>query len=290
MINKIKFAFFGSSEFSVFCLEELKIQNLLPSLIITVPDKPVGRGLKLEANPVKIWAEENNINYLIPNNLNDLDFILNLTANTYNLFLIASYGKIIPKNIIDLPEYKTLNIHPSLLPKYRGASPLQAQILDNQKEIGISIMQIDELMDHGPIISQKIITIPDWPVKFDELEKITAVAGIKLFSEILSDWIEDKIKAVDQNHTVATFTKKTEKKDGELDIINGDPYKNYLKYLAFSTWPGTYFFIQKNEHKIRVIVKDAEFKDNQLIIKLVLPEGKKEMNYNDFLRGLRTTP
>ena len=286
MINNTKIVFLGSSKFSVYCLEELKSQAVLPTLIITTPDMPTGRGLKLTPTPVKIWAEQNNIECLAPNKL-DADFLAKLTTHNLDLSLVASYGKIIPKNIIDLPKHNTLNIHPSLLPKYRGPSPLQEQILNDEKNVGITIMQIDEQVDHGSIVSQKKLDILDWPVKFENLEKITAEEGVKLFVEILTDWILGKIKPTEQIHSEATFTKKVEKADGLIDILTGDPYKNFLQIQAYSTWPHAFFFVQKGEQKIRVIVKEAEFKDGNLIIKKVLPEGKKEMPYEDFLRGLK---
>lgn len=281
----IRIAFFGSSEFSVFCLEEMKAHGFFPSLIISTPDKPVGRGLKLQANIVKNWAEENKINISTPNKLDD-NFIQELKNSKCNLFLVCSYGRIIPNSVITLPEFKTLNIHPSLLPKYRGASPLQAQILADQKNIGLTLMQIDEQMDHGPIISQKTITIPNWPVSFEELEKMTAVEGIKMFIEILPSWIGGEITPKEQNHSEATYTKKIEKNDGLIDLEFAKPYENYLKTKAFYPHPGTFFFINKNDKKIRVIIKDSEYLDGKFIIKKVLPEGKKEMNYEDFLRGL----
>lgn len=148
---------------------------------------------------------------------------------------MASYGKIIPKSIFDLPKNRTLNIHPSLLPKYRGSSPLQEQILNNESNVGVTIMLIDEKVDHGPIIIQQKVTIEDWPVKFDIFEKTMAEAGAKLFKEVINPWLENKVAPKEQNHAQATFTKKIEKADGELDIINGDPYKNYLKFKLIVT-------------------------------------------------------
>lgn len=285
MKNNIKLAFFGTSNFSVICLNEIKQLGFLPSLIITTPDKPVGRKLILQPNPVKTWAIQNNIAFLTPVKLNS-EFISHLTPDTYDLFLVASYGKIIPKTVLDLPKRGTLNIHPSLLPKYRGPSPLQTQILDAEKNIGITLMLMDEQVDHGPLITQEKITLENI-LNFNDLEKRLAQAGASLLIKILPDWLDKKIEPHTQDHTRATFTKKVEKTDGELDIINSDPYKNYLKFLAYYNWPGVYFFLEKDGKKIRVLIKDAEYQPGQFIIKRVLPEGKKEMSYNDFLRGIK---
>lgn len=291
MSNNIKFAFFGSSQFSVLCLEELKTLGILPNLIITTPDKPTGRGLRLSPTVVRVWALKNNIECLSPDKL-DPEFSSKLKTYNLPLFLVASYGKIIPKSILDLPINGTLNIHPSLLPKYRGASPLQAQIINDEKEIGITIILLDEMMDHGPVIVQEKIKISDWPIKFNKFEEMTALAGAKLFAKILPAWLEGKIIPTKQNHADATFTKKIKKEDGMIDINSVDPYINYLKFLAYSDKLKVFFYTSKTQPgvplmKIRVIVKEAEFKDGQFIIKKVLPEGKKEMDYKDFLRGIR---
>jgi len=297
-MNNLKFAFFGTSNFSVFCLEELKTLGFLPTLIITTPDKPAGRKLILTPTPVKIWAQKNKIECLTPEKL-DSYFTLKLSVLNLPLFLVASYGKIIPKNIVDLPKNGILNIHPSLLPKYRGPSPLQTQILNGDKEVGVSIIKIDEQVDHGSLVTQKKIIL-DNILNFNDLEKKLAEEGSKLFVKILPDWITENLETKDQNHEEATFTKKIKKTDGLIDIEKGDPYKNYLKFLAYSAWPQVYFFIKKKHNltpalplangrekeKIRVIIKEAEFKDDKFIIKKVLPEGKKEMSYADFLRGL----
>jgi methionyl-tRNA formyltransferase len=285
---KNNFAFFGSSLFSVYCLDELKSLNILPALIITTPDKPTGRGLKLTPTPVKVWALANNIDCLTPEKVRDSDFTLKLSTFNFQLFLVASYGKIIPKEILDLPEHGVLNIHPSLLPKYRGPSPLQEQILNDEKNIGVTIIKMDEQVDHGPIIaSQNISLNSPFPPKLDELKKITAKAGTELLAKILPDWIDGKIKPNEQNHAEATFTKKVEKPDGLIDIVNGDPYKNFLKIQAYHLWPRAYFMQKVKDRDVRVVITDADFQDNILIIKKVIPEGKKEMPYQDFLRGLR---
>ncbi len=290
MKNKIeaKVVFFGSSDFSVWCLEELKNNHLRPALIITTPDKPAGRKLVLTPTPVKKWAEAEKIPHLEPAKLNS-EFIQKVETDykQNTVFLVASYGKIIPKNVIDLPQYKTLNIHPSLLPKYRGPSPLQEQILKNENPVGVSLMQIDELVDHGPIIEQEQILIPNWPVSFSELEKITARIGVKIFIKSWPKLIKNEITTKKQDHQSATFTKKIEKSDGLIDLIQGDPLQNFLKIQAYQTWPQAYFLIKHNGTELKVIIKEASLENKQLIIKRVLPAGRKEMSFADFKRGFK---
>ncbi len=284
MFKDIKIAFFGNSEFSLIVLENLKKIGIIPDLIVTTPDKPVGRKMTLTPTETKIWAENNSIEYIEAVKLKDESFLEKM--KNYNLFLVASYGKIIPKVLIDIPKYKVLNIHPSLLPKYRGPSPLQEQILHDEKQVGVSIMLIDEGVDHGDIVAQKKVVISDWPVGFHVLAEILGKAGSELLTEILPDWIKGKIKPEEQKHTEATFTKKIEKSDGLINLSVGG-YTNYLKILAYEDWPGTYFEIEKAGKKKRVIIKKVSFKNGVLEILRILPEGKKEMDYEDFLRGLR---
>ena len=280
--QNIKIAFFGNSDFSLIVLEELKQKGVLVDLVVTTADKPVGRKMILTPTPTKVWAENNSVEYIAPEKLKDESFLKKISE--YNLFIVASYGKIIPKIILDMPEYHALNVHPSLLPKYRGPSPLQEQILNDEKFVGVTIMLIDEQVDHGAIVSAKKVDVPGWPVGFHELEKILAKEGADIIAKILPDWIKGNITETQQKDDQATFTKKVEKADGLLDLTI-DAHKNYLKYLAFEVWPGTYFEIEKDGRKIRVIIKKAIWKDNSFEILRVIPEGKKEMDYKDFLRG-----
>jgi methionyl-tRNA formyltransferase len=278
--RKINWVFFGSSEFSVYVLDELKIHDVLPDLIVTTPDKPKGRKLVLTPTPVKIWAGQNNIEVI--ENMSELK------DKSYDLFLVASYGKIIPKEIFEIPKHKTLNIHPSLLPKYRGTSPIQSQILNDEKEVGVSIMQIDEGMDTGPLVIQRQFQISNFKFPMPnrkELEKTLAIEGARLFAHILSEWIMGAIDPIMQNEKEATYCNKIKKEDGELQIDLNDLSKNartnLLKIKAFEDWPTAYFFLDDK----RIIITDAEIKDDKLVILKVKPEGKKEMPFADFMHG-----
>lgn len=283
--DSTKIVFFGSSEFSIHVLDELLLHHIKPDLIITTPDKPKGRKLVLTPNIVKTWGQEHGIEVLDPASLrNNPDLVSKLQALSSKLFLVASYGKIIPSEIFEIPKYKTLNIHPSLLPKYRGASPIQSQILNNEKEIGVSIMQIEEAMDAGPILISKALPLGEgWGgVGRKQLEKELAIEGARLFAHILPEWLIGAIDPIMQNEAEATYCKKISKTDGELDF-NGDILTNLLKIKAFEEWPGTYFF----DNDKRIIITEATIEDGKLKIEKVIPEGKKEMSYEDFLRGKR---
>jgi methionyl-tRNA formyltransferase len=276
----MKTVFFGTSRFSVIVLEELKSLGLLPDLVVTTEDKPQGRKLVVTPNPVKIWADQNNIPYLQPKKL-DSEFTLKLSTFNFQLSIVASYGKIIPKNILEIPKHGTLNVHPSMLPKWRGASPIQSTILhDNQA--AVTIIQLDEEMDHGPILTQSDIvswdntTIPYYP----ELEENLAKIGAKILFKAIPDFVSGKTELVEQNHSQATYCTKIEKSLGELNLEESAE-TNLRKIRAYSGTINTYFL--KNNK--RVVVKTARIENNTLVIERVVPEGKKEMNYSDYLRG-----
>lgn len=285
-LKNLKIAFFGTPQMAVYVLEELKKGNIIPSLIITSPDKPAGRKLILTPPPAKVWAEENFISTFQPKTLKNKDTIDSIKdKGPWDLFIIAAYGNILPKEILEIPKHSTLNVHPSLLPCLRGASPIQTAILE-ENETGVTIMLVDEKMDHGPIVVQEKINISNWPPKASELEEILARRGGQILTEIIPKWIAEKIKTHKQNHENATFTKKITKEDGLINLKD-DPEKNYKKIQSFNIWPRTYFFIKHNNKKIRIIITDAEFSNGKLIIKKVIPEGKKEIFYEVLLKTYR---
>jgi methionyl-tRNA formyltransferase len=289
-----KIAFFGTPQFAVTVLEELKKTGITPSLVVTAPDKPQGRGLVLTPPPVKVWAQKNNIKCIQPvslknnseNGISEIDALLN---EPWDLFIVVAYGKLIPENIFNAPKYKTLNVHPSLLPKFRGPSPIESSILNDDRDVGVSIMRLDEELDHGPIVAQESIPtekISAWPVVAPVLEDIAAHFGGALLAKILPDWTLGKITEKEQDHARATYCQKISKAEGLIDLT-ADPYTNYLKICAYSGWPGTYFFKEHAGKNIRVAIKKATYQDGQLIIETVVPEGKSEMPYLDFLRGIK---
>ena len=281
--TSLSFVFFGTDDFSITILEKLKEAGFLPKLVVTVPDRPKGRGLLLTPPPIKLWALSNNVSTLQPEKL-DSAFCRTLKDEHHTLFIVASYGLILPKEVLDLPLKGTVNVHPSLLPKYRGATPLESQILGAEKEQGVTIILMDEKMDHGPIIAQKQIEIDPYR-KASELRKKMAGVGGMLLAEILPRWIHGEITSVPQDEAKATYTKKLEKSDGELDL-GGNPLQNFLKIQAYDGSIGTHFFVERSGKKMRVAVKDATFSKGNLLLTRVVPAGKKEMSYTEFLRGL----
>lgn len=286
-LNKI--TFFGTPKFAVTILEELKKTGIIPALVVTATDKPQGRGLTITPPLVKVWAQENNIKFIQPDTLKDDSQIVPLLNETWDLFIVAAYGKMITEDVLEIPKYKTLNVHPSLLPKFRGPSPIESSILNNDQDVGVSIMRLDKEMDHGPIVAQEKIPaekIGAWPIPAPALEDISAHIGGALLAKTIPDWTAGKITEQEQDHAQATYCKKISKADGLVDL-NADPYTNYLKICAYSGWPGTYFFKEHDDKKIRVAIKKATYQDSQLTIVSVVPEGRSEMPYLDFLRGIK---
>ena len=287
MSNKPSFVFFGTPDVAVTILDELKSAGYVPNLIVTAPDKPQGRHFTMTPPAVKVWAEAHGIEVYQPATVRDEAAFNKLSERAWDVFIVAAYGKIIPQTILDIPVHKTLNVHLSLLPKLRGASPIESAILNDMRETGSTIMRLDAEMDHGPVVAQETLELETWPITRAELADKLAHQGGKLLSTALPGWIAGTIQEIEQDHTLATYTKKTEKTDGEIDLA-ADPYQNYLKYCAYATWPRTYFYVEHAGKKIRVTVVSATYtKENGLVIDQVVPEGKKQMNYSDFLRGLK---
>jgi len=275
--GKFKVAFFGTPEVAVYVLDELEKAGILPDIVITAPDKPKGRKLVLTPPPAKVWAVERGIPVEQPRKLSEITD--KLKSGAYDLFIIAAYGKIIPKEILDIPKYGTLNVHPSLLPRLRGPSPIQTAILE-ENETGVTIMVVDEEMDHGPILAISNLKSQISNLRYKELEEELARMGGRLLAEAIPKWIAGKIKPKEQEHGKATYCEKITKEDG-LITEKDSPETIFRKVRAFTPWPGAYFFAGNK----RIIITDAEMKNGALVIKRVKPEGKREMSLEDFLRG-----
>ncbi|MBP9803088.1 MAG: methionyl-tRNA formyltransferase [Candidatus Pacebacteria bacterium] len=273
-----KFVFFGTPEVASKTLEILKESGYLPSLIITSPDRPSGRGMKMTSSPTKVFAIENNIPYLTPEKLND-EVYQKLQNENADLFIVVAYGKILPERFINLPKIYTINIHYSLLPKYRGASPVESAILNGEQETGISIQKMAFKMDTGPILLEEKVKIQN-DEKTQELRGRLIEIGGKLLAKNLPKIFENALSICEQDEMQASYCNKINKEDGLIDL-NGDGVKNYNKFRSYFAWPKTFFFVNDK----RVIIKDAKLENGKFIILRVIPEGKKEISYEDFLKS-----
>ncbi|MDE2031274.1 MAG: methionyl-tRNA formyltransferase [Patescibacteria group bacterium] len=279
--NNLNFAFFGTPEISKQTLEILYASGYIPKVIITSADQRSGRGMHLKETEVSLWAKNHKILCLKPEKI-DQKFIDEFKKYDIDLSIVVAYGKILPESLIKTPRLGTINIHYSLLPKYRGASPVEEALINGDEFTGISIQKMVFDLDSGPIITQEEVNINQDETKTELLNRLANIGG-RLLVDILPDIFNNKI-TLKQQDGPATYCKKIKKESGLLDL-NDNPLSNYNKYRAFTDWPGAYFFLEKNGKQTRVKIKRAEFKNNSFVIKRIIPEGKKEMNYEDFIRS-----
>lgn len=280
----VKFAFFGTPGLSTIVLDELASAGYLPSLIVTAPDKPQGRGLVMTAPPVKTWADEHGIPSLQPQTI-DEHVYTRLEREPFDVFIVVAYGKILPKRLLDIPARGVLNVHPSLLPHWRGPSPVVSGILADDRKTGVTVMLLDEKMDHGPIVAQRAIKAPEWPAHAHSFHTALMREGGAMLAESLPAYLAGTITPQTQDDTHASYCKKITREDGALDL-RGDAYRNLLKIRAFEGWPGTFaYFVLPDGKRIRVKIISAHLAQDRLVIERVVPEGKKEMSYEEFLRS-----
>ena len=305
----MKIIFIGTPEYGAIVLEGLIKGGYRPVLAVTVPDKPKGRKQILTPPVVKVVAKKHNIPVEQPEMIKNLKLkIKNLKPD---LGILAAYGQIIPKDILDIPKFGFLNVHPSLLPKYRGPSPIQFTILNGEKKSGVTIILMDEKIDHGPIISQKSLEIKEQETS-ETLHDKLAQLGAYLLLETIPKWVKGLIKPKEQDDVQATFTKILFREDGKID------WKKPVELLereirAFYPWPGSYIIWENKGKLIKIkILKTRAFKSPDffkvkypigkvlvvpqneigvqckkdfLVIEKLQPEGKKEMTAEDFIRG-----
>ena len=284
-INSPIYAFFGSYDFSAVVLNYLIKRNILPALIICAPDKTIGRKKEINFSPVKKIALEFKIPFLQPKNLNNFEFPKNVN---FDFFLIAAYSKIIPEKILYLPKLKTLAIHPSLLPKYRGPSPIQTAILEGNQEFGTTLFLADAKIDHGPIIKRSKLRTENSSFNYEELSEKLAKLGAEILLETLPSFLKSKITPLPQNESEATYTRKFKTEDGLVDLKKDNPILIERKIRALNPEPGTYALLSQKEiedilgYKIakfddrkRVKLLEVEIKNGFLTLKKVQVEGKK---------------
>lgn len=272
--NKFKFVFFGTPDVSSNTLDILKSAGYIPSLIVTATDKPQGRKMVLTPPPVKNWAINNNVEYIQPEKWNE-EMKEKLESIGSSLFIVVAYGKILKEEIINMPPLGSINIHYSLLPKYRGASPVEAAILNGDKVTGITIQQMEYKMDSGPLLGIKEVEIEKDETTIELKNKLIKVGG-DLLVEILPKIINKEITPIPQIEANATFCKKIKKEDGLVDLDKDSSVDIFNKYRAYKAWPRIFYF--KNDK--RVIITDAVLEDNKFIIKKIIPEGGKEQIVN----------
>jgi methionyl-tRNA formyltransferase len=230
----------GTAELSCASLEKLA-EKFSVVAVVTQPDKPKGRELKLQFSPVKILAEKLRLPALQPLKARDEKFISELRELKPDLIVVVAYGQILPQTILDLPKFGCLNVHTSLLPKYRGASPIQSAILNGEVETGVTITKMDAGLDTGQIISQA-----STPILHEDnsqtLHDRLAQLGAELLVETIPDYVAGKIQPKPQPAEGMSYAAKIKKEDGKIDW--NQPAEKILNRLrAFTPWPGAFTFL-----------------------------------------------
>ena len=295
-----KIVFMGTPMFAVPILKSL-YQNGYPiSVVFTQPPQKSQRGQKINKSPVQSIAETLNLEFRTPKNLKDseeeFEYFKKIDAD---LAIVVAYGQIIPKKFLNLTKKGFINIHASLLPKWRGAAPIQRSIMNLDTETGISIMRIAEQLDTGPVCNTYKIDLKNNLNAFDVAEKLSLIAAEKILDNI-DDILEDKANFIEQDHTKATYATKIEKAEGKINWSNNaEDIKGKINGLY--PVPGAFFIYKGERYKIlkaeigngignpgEVVSDYLEIAcgDRQSIkIKEIQREGKKPQNIGEFILG-----
>jgi len=314
--KEIKYIFWGTGHLAESAVAALSRAGNDPIAIVTKPDSKQGRDHTLTAPMIKKWALHKGIPVLQPEYLkvpsnksgkyNDSDlqeisasidqFVKSYKSFEADVAIVASYGKIIPKDILDIPNSKTLNIHPSALPLYRGPSPIQSAMLSGDESTAVSIMVLDEEMDHGPVLIQNVLNIHQ-SANAESLEIEAGQLGGELLVQLLEHYVNGNIVAKAQDHDAATFCKYITKEQGLIvDIFTQNTDEKFVisdekkqeiirKYKALYGWPGVYFNFEHNDKSMRVKISKVDLATGDIVS--VIPEGKSEMGFESFKNGYK---
>jgi methionyl-tRNA formyltransferase len=300
----MKIIFFGSTDFSLPALTELS-EHFEVAAVVTETDKLAGRGNKLTISPIKMFALDRHIEFFQPDKVkNNTKFLEEIKTIDPDLIVVSAYGKILPKELLEIPKLGCLNIHPSLLPKYRGASPIQTALLNGDTETAVSFMLMDEGMDSGAILMQKkqaIAPTDDYNTLSEKFSQLSA----DLIADVITSYSAGKTAPKAQNEADATFCKMIAKEDGKIDWTKpANEVANQIR--AFIRWPGS--FTTFNGKKLDILkasavetnetaVPGTVIKQNNeiavicgkgaLVLKQLKLEGKKECDAKAFVNGYK---
>ncbi len=314
IIKNIKVVFMGTPDFSVPILDAI-ISNYKLLAVVTQPDKKVGRKQIVTPPPIKKFAIGKGYEVLQPAAIKgNAEFIRRVKELNPDMIVVVAYGFILPQELIDIPKYGVINVHASLLPKYRGASPIQSAILNGDKETGVSIMLIDDKMDHGALLSQSTITITNND-NFESLHDKLAKLGADLLLDTVPKYYSGQIKPIAQDESKATYCQLIKKEDGRIDW-NKPAQEIERQVRAFMPWPGTWTEWNGKKLKISAVMVLARRSSSEggslfepsaeigevvkiddllvvkcgqgaLEIKELQLEGKRPMSSKEFLNGYK---
>jgi methionyl-tRNA formyltransferase len=300
--------FFGTSEFAVSALENLIASRHKVLLVVTQPQKKKGRGLKALPSPVELCAKDHSLDTANFDDINSEKAVKFLKGQKADLFVVVSFGQILSKEVLDIPKLYPINIHASLLPKYRGAAPIQRAVINGEKITGVTIMRITEPLDSGDIIMQKECEIKETDTTLSLSERLSAL-GAGLLIEALDGVDSGKVKFIPQDESKTTYASKLKKEDGLIDW-NKDAVSIKNLVRGCYSWPGAYTYFnkkllkiieaeavadQKNEKPGSVLEANEKgilvaCKPGALLIKRLQLEGKNPLSAAEFLRGNPISP
>ena len=297
LIKKLKIGFMGTPSFAVPILNSLIKDNYHIEFVYTQSGRPAGRGLRKKNSEIYEVAKTKNINIRVPEKLDheEINFILN---KEIDIIIVAAYGLILPERILKIPKYGCLNVHASLLPKWRGAAPIQRSIMAGDKKTGISYMLMDKGLDTGPVILQKETEIGENDNFLKVHDSLSLIAS-QTISETILKFIEGKLATKEQNDDIASYADKIEKHETKIDWnLTAKEIRNLI--YSLSPLPGAWT-ITKEGKRLKILSASIEeakgeiavLGENQILgcgqsslkIKEVKPEGKKIMLFDDYLRG-----
>lgn len=300
--DPMKVLFMGSPEFAIPSLDALSEEHDIDIVgVFTQPDRPAGRGRKLRSSPVKLRSNELGLSIYQPSSLKSLEIVSTIQALNPDLIVVAAYGRILPPSVLELPKFGSINVHASLLPRWRGAAPIQAAIRAGDPESGVTIMKMDPGLDTGPILSQRQLEIFSSDTG-GELSERLAILGATLLMETIPEYLSGELRPKNQDEKMATYAPLLKKSDGRLDFLRS-AIELERQVRAYEPWPTSFFEWRARRiciHRADALTDDTlspgtvGMIDNSpaiganpgiLLLQIVQPAGKKEMLAEDFLRG-----
>jgi methionyl-tRNA formyltransferase len=301
----MKIVFFGTGDFGMPALKKLLNSGHDIAAVVTQPDKRKGRGWKVQPTPIKAILEKTApwMPVFQPEELSDKDFLSHMAGIGADVFVVIDYGKILKSDILDMPGKYCVNLHPSLLPKYRGAAPVNRAILGGEKETGITVIKMNERMDAGDIILQEKMAIDEYESVVDLFGRLSQ-AGADLVLKALDEIGQDRERPIAQKEEDATYAPKLQKAEGKIEWAR-DASDIVLKVRGLQPWPGTYTYLDGKLIKVLQAaaeeMPEGETSPGQVIsavskfivsagkgavrIARLQPEGRKAMTSDEFLRG-----
>jgi len=322
-MTRLKIAYFGTPDFSADFLEKLIVDQSINRLIkvelvVTQPDRPFGRKQTIMPTPVKLIAKKHCLECLeIENCKFNESRLWREKIENLDFCLLYAYGKKIPKELLDKPRLGFINIHPSLLPKYRGPSPIAYPLINGDQKTGVTLIKMDDQIDHGPIIAQEELEILPTDKRPDLEKKLTKLA-FNMFRKFVAGVVEEGLpttrrswgypsasrasaggnprqapRLISQNHSQATYTKLLKKEDGFIEFknfkfqISNSPEKLFNLFRGLYLWPGLWTTVKINGVDKRLKITDLDLISNKIVIKKVQLESKKEVDFTIFQKAYK---